>query len=234
MRWWWFGPAATNPEITRELEQMKAAGIGGVEIANLYPLALDDAASGFRNTPFLSPGHLEALRFANEEARRLGLRVDVTLGSGWPFGGPHIPVSEAAGKLRITTLDVPAGAASVKAPFVDTGEMRLAAFLGENEIGPPADGVYNFPAAGSARTLTCFLSSRTGMMVKRPSVGAAGFVLDHYDKAAYRRAPAGGRQQAALRVWGSSALRDLQRQPGGICVGLDTGAPFRVSKTARL
>ena len=85
VRWWWFGPAATKPELTRELEQMKAAGIGGVEIANLYALALDDPSTGFRNTPFLSPEHLETLRFAVQEARRLGLRVDVTLGSGWPL-----------------------------------------------------------------------------------------------------------------------------------------------------
>ena len=77
MRWWWFGPAATKAEITRELEQMKAAGIGGVEIATLYALALDDPDTGFHNTPFLSPEHLEALRFAGEEARRLGLRVRV-------------------------------------------------------------------------------------------------------------------------------------------------------------
>src|SRR5271157_4847548 len=42
MRWWWFGPAVTKPELQRELEQMKAEGIGGVEIATLYPLALDD------------------------------------------------------------------------------------------------------------------------------------------------------------------------------------------------
>ena len=33
MRWWSFGPAVTKPEIKLELEQMKAAGIGGVEIA---------------------------------------------------------------------------------------------------------------------------------------------------------------------------------------------------------
>ncbi len=29
MRWWWFGPSATNSELRRELEQMKSAGIGG-------------------------------------------------------------------------------------------------------------------------------------------------------------------------------------------------------------
>ena len=42
VRWWWFGPAVTKSEIKRELEEMKAAGVGGVEIATLYPLALDD------------------------------------------------------------------------------------------------------------------------------------------------------------------------------------------------
>jgi len=199
MRWWWFGPAATKLELTRELEQMKAAGIGGVEIANLYPLALDDPATGFHNTPYLSPEHLESLRFAAEEARRLGLRVDVTLGSGWPFGGPEIPVTEAAGKLRVEALAVAPGATSVQVPFVDVGEEMLAAFLiagtgaaetpagnlaGAEQLSLPSSGWFEVPAAPAARTIVCFLSSRTGIMVKRPSVGAAGFVLDHYDHAA--------------------------------------------------
>src|SRR5271168_2986582 len=122
MRWWWFGPAATKPEITRELEQMKAAGIGGVEIANLYPLALDDPTTGFHNTPYLSDQHLDALRWANDEGRRLGMRIDITLCSGWPFGGPHIPVTQAAGKLRVQPITVPAGATSVEAPYIDPGE----------------------------------------------------------------------------------------------------------------
>jgi hypothetical protein len=91
MRWWWFGPAVTKPELQRELEQMKAEGIGGVEIATLYPLALDDPKTGFHNQQFLSDEHLDAIRFAATAARKLGLRVDITLGSGWPFGGPHIP-----------------------------------------------------------------------------------------------------------------------------------------------
>jgi hypothetical protein len=195
VRWWWFGPAATKPELTRELEQMKAAGIGGVEIANLYPLALDDPSAGFRNTPFLSDEHLDTLRFAVQEARRLGLRVDVTLGSGWPLGGPHIPVTEAAGKLRVESRTIEPGATSAQAPFADTGEALISAFLipaqataqeaaGAELVNPPAAGWYSFQGARQARTLICFVSSRTGMMVKRPAVGAAGFVLDHYDRAA--------------------------------------------------
>ncbi len=126
VRWWWFGPAATDGEITRELEQMKGAGIGGVEIANLYPLALDDPQTDFHNTPFLSPAHLAALRFAAEEARRLGLRVDVTLGSGWPFGGPHIPVTQSAGKLRVEISSVSPGSTFALAPHIDTGESLIS------------------------------------------------------------------------------------------------------------
>jgi hypothetical protein len=195
MRWWWFGLAATKPELTRELEQMKAAGIGGVEIANLYPLALDDPSTGFKNTPYLSPEHLEALHFAAQEGRRLALRVDVTLCSGWPFGGGHIPVTESAGKLRVESHSVESGAASARAPFVDAGEEWIAGFLlpdpatqeaiaHAEQLAAPVSGWYSFSPSPQPRTLITFLSSRTGMMVKRPSVGAGGFVLDHYDRAA--------------------------------------------------
>ena len=199
MRWWWFGPAATKSEITRELEQMKSAGIGGVEIANLYPLALDDPATGFHNTPYLSPEHLEALRWANDEARRLGLRVDITLCSGWPYGGPEIPVTQAAGKLRVDAVPVAAGATEIQEPYIDQGEELLSAFMVPGEaapkafsltpanaqpVDPPIGGWYTIASASEPRTLLVFVSSRTGMVVKRPSAGAEGFVLDHYDRAA--------------------------------------------------
>jgi len=195
MRWWWFGPAATRPEITRELEQMKAGGIGGVEIANLYALALDDPATGFRNTPFLSGEHLDTLRFAAQEARRLGLRVDVTLGSGWPLGGPHISVTQAAGKLRVEKYAITPGTTYALAPPMEAGETGISAYLlpasatadqiaQAQPLAALNSGRYTFKASTQPRTLICFISSRTGMVVKRPSVGAAGFVLDHYDAAA--------------------------------------------------
>ncbi|WP_251106326.1 glycosyl hydrolase [Alloacidobacterium dinghuense] len=110
MRWWWFGPAVEDGELERELRTMKAGGIGGIEIQPVYALTLDDPAKGIRNTPYLSDDFLQSVSFANKTARELGMRVSITLGSGWPYGGPHVPVTQAAGKLRLATAPLPAGA----------------------------------------------------------------------------------------------------------------------------
>ena len=59
VRWWWFGVAVQKPEILRELQQMKADGIGGVELAFVYPQVLNDPSRGLENLPFLSPRMLE-------------------------------------------------------------------------------------------------------------------------------------------------------------------------------
>src|ERR1039457_4666276 len=88
VRWWWFGTAVEKPEILRELEQMKANGIGGAELAFVYPEVLDDPAKGLVNLPFLSAAMLDAVNYAQAQGRQLGLRIDVTLCSGWPYGGP--------------------------------------------------------------------------------------------------------------------------------------------------
>ncbi|MGA8270722.1 MAG: glycosyl hydrolase [Candidatus Sulfotelmatobacter sp.] len=196
MRWWWFGPGVTKPEIQRELEQMKAAGIGGVEITTLYPLALDDPQTGFHNLSYLSDEHIDDLRFAVAEARKLGMRVDITLGSGWPFGGPHIPVTQAAGEMRVEAVAIPTGAHSIAIPSVAAGEQLIAGFwvpgLGDELAFNEAKQV-SLPAMENGRlqisleldgphTAVFFISSRTGMIVKRAAVGAEGFVLDHYDR----------------------------------------------------
>jgi hypothetical protein len=154
VRWWWFGPAVTTPELEREMRIMKEGGIGGFEVQPVYPLELDDPAHGIRNLPYLSDDFLAALRFAGAKAHELGLRYDLTLGSGWPFGGPNTPLSLAAPRLRIQR-----GAA----PTLAEGEKLVASF--------PDRGLY-------------FVSSHTRMMVKRAAVGAEGFVLNTYDRAA--------------------------------------------------
>ena len=129
VRWWWFGTAVEKSEILRELEEMKADGIGGAELAFVYPQVLNDPAKNLINEPFVAPAMLDNVRYAQAEGRRLGLRIDVTLGSGWPYGGPAITLAEAAGRLRTAEVPVPANATSVTPPMLEEGESFISASL---------------------------------------------------------------------------------------------------------
>jgi len=124
MRWWWFGPSVTKAGLEREMRLMKDAGIGGFEIQPVYPVALDDPAHTLVTLPFLSDAFIDHLRFTAVTARELGLRVDLTIGSGWPYGGPQIDITQAAGKLRIERVPVSAGSARVPVPDLRAARWR--------------------------------------------------------------------------------------------------------------
>jgi hypothetical protein len=150
MRWWWFGPAVHQPELEREIRTMKESGIGGFEVQPVYPLEVDG------NFPYLSPEFLDDLRFTAAKARELGMRFDLTLASGWPYGGPHIPLDKASARLRVV---------KDKPPTLAQGET----LIGQAEAG----GATYY-----------FVAGHTRQMVKRPAVGAEGLVLNHYDPSA--------------------------------------------------
>lgn len=202
VRWWWFGPAVVQPQLERELQAMKAGGFGGVEIQPVYPMELDDRARGIRNTPYLSPEFLDNVGYANRTARALGLRVDMTLASGWPYGGPHVAVTESASRLRVHVAELPAGAASVALPAIMSGEKLIASFVGPGNAGtydatalklksaepgaPTATtpGRSAIAASAQPRVVVSYIASRTGQQVKRAALGAEGFVLDHLSRKA--------------------------------------------------
>ncbi len=200
VRWWWFGPAVVKPQLERELQAMKAGGFGGVEIQPVYPMELDDPARGIRNTPYLSAEFLDNVSYANRTARSLGLRVDMTLASGWPYGGPHVAITEAASRLRVHVAELPAGAASVALPAIMSGEKLIASFVGagtakaydatalkRTELGAPTattPGRGALAASEQPRVVVSYIASRTGQQVKRAALGAEGFVLDHLSRKA--------------------------------------------------
>ena len=191
MRWWWFGPFVEEAELVRELEAMAAAGIGGVEVAAVYPLSTSEAdrdAGGFLSERFLS-----RLRFAAETASRLGMRFDVTLGSGWSFGGPHITDEIAARRLRWDAREAPPRPLRIAAAQPWPGDELVAAYIGDgSEQEPPTsweqlpvhDGAVQVPEGPGPRTVLLAVSSPTGQNVKRAAAGAEGPVLDHCSRAA--------------------------------------------------
>ena len=189
MRWWWFGAALEKPEILRELQQMKADGIGGAELAFVYPQVVDDPAQGLVNEPFLSSPMLENVSYAAQQARTLGLRLDVTLGSGWPYGGPATTLTEAAGRLRVLELPLAPDATSLPPFQLKDGERLLSVSLvsGEANNWQAASSLQlkpeqekNLPPGTGPRTALVFIAGHTGQQVKRAAVGAEGWVLDPF------------------------------------------------------
>ena len=90
-RWWWPGSAVDRPNLTRQLEQFAAAGLGGVEVTPIY------GAKGYeaRYIDYLSPQWVAMLEHTGRETQRLNLGLDMATGTGWPFGGPSVPASDA-------------------------------------------------------------------------------------------------------------------------------------------
>src|SRR4030095_2712178 len=187
MRWWWFGPAVTKTQLEREMIAMKEGGIGGFEVQPVYPVVLDN--ENIKTLPFLSDEFLDVLRFTAEKARELGLRFDLTLGSGWPFGGPTVSIDHAAARLREEHVKVEPGTRFVKVPSIGSGEKLLAVFVATpegssfaadtvHELSGIKGGLVDLQVGGSgdksphSKEVLFFISSRTGMQVKRPAVGA--------------------------------------------------------------
>ena len=88
--WWWFNSLVDQEGITRDLEEFKAKGMGGVTLVctgNDYGVAPMP-----RGPVFLSPEWMKLFKYALDEADRLGLEVSVNFcGGGWVMGGAWIP-----------------------------------------------------------------------------------------------------------------------------------------------
>jgi hypothetical protein len=195
MRWWWFGPSVTREELDAEMRHMKEGGIGGFEVATVYPLAIDDPSRGLLNEAYLSPGFLDKVAFTARRARDLGLRMDLTLGSGWSFGGPYITPALAATRLRSERREIAPGVTGLARPSSFEHDRLVATFIGRGsaqeadpstfrELLVPSSGSIRLPDGAGPRVVLFYFAGQTGQVVKRAAVGADGYVLDHYNRTA--------------------------------------------------
>jgi hypothetical protein len=104
-RWWWHGSAVDPASLTRQLEVLRDAGIGGVEITPIYGVRGAEA----QFIPFLSDQWLRMLEHTLREANRLGLGVDMATGTGWPFGGPWVGDDTSSRTIAHKTWTLAAG-----------------------------------------------------------------------------------------------------------------------------
>ncbi|MCG6187334.1 glycosyl hydrolase [Maribellus maritimus] len=108
VRWWWNGNCLEKDEIIRQLDILKKAGIGGVEI---NPIAMPEEATdiGVKPMTWLSPEWNDMLKFAAEQAKERGMIADLIVGSGWPFGGEFLSESETMQRMIKNTIPCSGG-----------------------------------------------------------------------------------------------------------------------------
>ncbi|WP_343671276.1 glycosyl hydrolase [Chitinophaga sp.] len=168
-RWWWMGSAVDSAGLTNALITYNQVGFGGVEIAPIY------GAKGFESkyVDFLSPQWVHLLDITTRQATRLHMGVDLTTGTGWPFGGPQIDLAHAAAKMEVRVL---------KHDEIDTGIGTLQALVAYKGATPVPildkvkDGSLHWEHAADVYAL---YSSHTKQRVKRAAPGGEGYTLDH-------------------------------------------------------
>ena len=174
-RWWWMENAVDKENITRELEEMADAGIGGVEITPIYGVKGEEA----RFIEFLSPEFSEMLKFTIEEANRLGMGVDLPPGSGWRCGGPFVPEEKGLWSLKMQKIPAKKGE-TWQLPF-DIKNVAAISFVDENQNIKiiKADEKFMVPENG-----TIYLAQRikNSDKVKRPSKGGEGWAVDTFNE----------------------------------------------------
>ena len=101
-RWWWLGSAVDKENLKWNLQQYANHGIGAVEITPIYGVQ----GNQNNNIPYLSDRWMEMLRYTQEQCKENGIELDMATGTGWPFGGPWVPLEESACKVLFvdTTL----------------------------------------------------------------------------------------------------------------------------------
>ena len=95
--WWWMGSAVNEKDISSNLQDFAAAGFGGMHIIPIYGVKGEET----NFIQYLSPKWVAMLEFTVQEAKRLHLGIDMTLGTGWPYGGSHVLEKDAAKLFKI-------------------------------------------------------------------------------------------------------------------------------------
>jgi hypothetical protein len=213
VRWWWNGARVNETEALRQLDVLRAAGIGGVEINTIAMPEYVPASSlaAFPERPWLSPEWCKVVKAAATGARARGMTADIIVGSGWPFGGRFLSPAEQTKRVRLVKREV-AGpsvfeasvaelakegrrepeALSVPAEvvFVRLDEASDGAFEPGRELAPGAvkDGHFvRVEVPEGAHVLRVGLLETGFTQVKLGAPGADGPVVDHWSAPAVRR-----------------------------------------------
>ena len=178
-RWWWPGSGVDQKNLTSQLQQFHEAGIGGVEICPIY------GAKGYetRDLPFLAKEWTAAYAHTAHETARLGLGLDLTTGTGWPFGGPWVGEADASASLENVKAKA-AGGTALSLPLPKGNVKILTAWPKEGDAidlrGQVKEGRLEWTPPAGEWSIHGIVAKHGIQKVKRAAPGGAGWVLDPF------------------------------------------------------
>ena len=204
-RWWWLGSAVDKKNIQWNMQEYAKAGIGSLEITPIYGVQ----GNKQNELSFLSTPWMEALKFSEQEGQKNGIAIDMSTGTGWPFGGPNVPLEEAACKAvfvdttltgrKFKNIDLSAPAKEQKyarlqkvmafpitplSSWTANEGIDVTAFMKGNKLTWKAPKL-KIKADANWRFIALYIS-RTRQQVKRAAPGGQGYVIDHFDRLAVK------------------------------------------------
>ena len=200
-RWWWLGSAVDKENLQWNMQEYAKHGIGALEITPLYGVQGNDQ----NNIPYLSDKWMEMLRYTQEQGRQNGIEIDMATGTGWPFGGPWVPLEESA--CRAVFVEQSFIGDKVEDMDLRPTEERdrknavfhKAMLFGHNGSVKDVtdcmkDGILNWKATkedskllggkNGSKTVVVLYIKYGVMKVKRAAPGGEGLVIDHFDRKA--------------------------------------------------
>ncbi|GAC1654698.1 MAG: glycosyl hydrolase [Gemmatimonadaceae bacterium] len=186
-RWWWMGSAVDSVGLTSSLEELSAAGFGGVEVTAIYGARGAERAY----VPYLSPQWVALLSHAAVEAHRRDMGLDMPQGSGWRNGGPSVTLADASASLHIT-VDTVEGGEHWRGSFAGRQIRAIVAFGADGRsIDIPhaarAEAVQWTAPPGTPWKVYVAEVRFSGDDVKRPAPGGEGRAIDVFSREANGR-----------------------------------------------
>ena len=115
--YWWLGGYVDTLRLKEEMISMKNAGISGFTI---FEIGSRDTVLVKAGPAFLGEESLSILKYAIDEAGKLGMEVGLNTSSSWNAGGSWIPPKHAAKSIFYAQTEVSGGKPlTMKLPFPD-------------------------------------------------------------------------------------------------------------------
>ena len=145
---WWMGSAVDAKGLEAQADALAKAGFGGFHAIPIY------GAKGWeaKYREFLSPDWMAAFADAVRIGNSRDLGVDLTMGSGWCFGGPQLKPEEGCWRLFVTANEK------------DVKKGMQVLWKGTDNEGKPR----------------LLVTALTGQKVKRAGLGGQGPMMDPY------------------------------------------------------